>query len=462
LKKLFTFFYFFYKIMSMKNRLGHLKREEVFDEVDEFHLQTDKIMLETGPLAVKSDHELSDVSEVEDIQGLDPSSSEHEEESEQGFGLEEYLKQKVRERAIADREAIPKATAWGKKSNFFNQDEQRIGGNFDLEKAMEEQEQNEELRKLRLQGAVEADFVDVELAHTKAVLDPEGWAEDEAKKRAKRLAALPEEERSGLISKTSAELPGLLNEFKVVISKISEIEKFVKRLDDPNEVHVVKMKNSSGGKYSLRKYKRAAAFLHRTATAYSGCLAFYLNLQVQAVLVRNHPVFERIVAYKTAFWKLEGDTIESLEKLFRGEAEIVKKKKKRKRKKAEDVAPPEGTSMDVTGEAPKFKKLPKGEKPTDEEWQAVMGHYNDAIPEDGVRKVTRQILKNKGLMRYRSHKYRHSRIKIRAKHAKKERARKFRFKQFKETKHNYDGEFSGIRTDLTKSAKFNYKRLNVG
>jgi len=456
LKKLLFFFIFFTKIMSGKNRLGHLKRDEVFDEVDEFHLQTDKIMLETGPLAVKSDHELSDVSEVEDIQGLDPSSSEHEEETEQGFGLEEYLQQKASQKLIADYKAIPKANAWGVNSkDFFNQVEQRIGGNFDLEKAVEEQEQNEALRKLRLQGAVEADFVDVELAHTKAVLDPEGWAEDEAKKRAKRLAALPEEERSGLISKTSAELPGLLNEFKVVISKISEIEKFQKRLDDPNEVHVVKMKNSSGGKNSLRKYRRAAAFLHRTATAYSGCLAFYLNLQVQGVLVRNHPVFERIVAYKTAFWKLEGDTIENLEKLFRGEAEIVKKKKKRKRKKVKDVAP---TEMDVTEEAPELKKRAKGEKPTDKEWEAAMGHYRDALPEDGRRVATRQILKNKGLMRYRKYAYRHSRLKIRARHAKKEKARQYRFKPFKETKHNYDGEYTGIRTNLTKSAKFNYQR----
>merc|ERR1712060_665992 len=102
-------------------------------------------------------------------------------------------------------------------------------------------------------------------------------------------------------------------------SKINEIEKLRKRLDNPNEVHIVKMKNSSGGKQNLRKDKRAVGFLHRIATAYSGCLAFYLNLNVQGVLVRTHPVFDRIVAYKTAFWKLDADTTEDLEKLFSGE-----------------------------------------------------------------------------------------------------------------------------------------------
>lgn len=92
--------------------------------------------------------------------------------------------------------------------------------------------------------------------------------------------------------------------------------------------------------------------------------------------------------------------------------------------------------------------LAKTKKPTSELAQIELEQDGES-----KRKATKQILKNRGLIRVRPKKDRNSRVKHRIKYEKALKKRKSTNQEVRQAEDSYQGELTGIRTNLVKSHK---------
>ncbi|XP_031570117.1 something about silencing protein 10-like [Actinia tenebrosa] len=456
------------------------------DEVDKFHKNREKIMLEEEQ---KSDEEVSD-DDNENIMGLDLEESEDEADDDTDEGSEEEE---------SDEESkLPSDKSWGKKKSTFY-DADTADADVGSEEETWELEKQEEEAALVLQQRMAAalDEDDFDVANFQIPVDEEKDDDIEEKKTvAMDLSKLSKEQKLEILFRDSPELFELLEDFK---TKLEEITSVLSPL-----IQIAKLGNlpPEGAKYLELK--------HQLYLNYCINISFYLLMKARQTPVKGHPVIERIVQYRTLIKELEpldkelesdieillankeellkqSETIkESLTEKMGKHSEVKKKLKKKQKKfsKAEtkiSALLDESDNEDIQeeeNEPPKKKTKKKNheghpdpleyyekvrlEKKRAKEIKNMAarlarepGFEEDDMEEneDMKRAITYQISKNKGLTAKKKKQERNPRVKHRKKYTKAVIKRKSQVRPVVTETNRYEGEKSGIRAFLTRSVK---------
>lgn len=287
--------------------------------------------------------------------------------------------------------------------------------------------------------------------------------------------------------KDSPELPGVLEEFKEIGAKVTAIQALL------NKIGLQGVKPSDQPSVDrLRIYFAALV-------GYCTNLNFYLLLKSKAEDSQRHPVLKRILQYKKGLdpvhesysslaenleTKLKApepkpapapakqlpSTTSHLEPASSGDEgdsgaepeSLAPPSKKRKRNPDSELA--EGVDLEalefykkfeLRAQAKKRAKLAnKPEKPKPDPKQ--VSFLADTKDKDR-RKITRQMLKNQGLKRYRKKVNRNSRVKLRLKFQQALKMRRSQHRAYKGKVVHYGGEYAGIRDTVTRSVPLRRK-----
>lgn len=474
------------------------------DEVDQFHANKEKLLLQKG---APYGHDESEESQ-EEVMAF----SDSEEEAMYEAQLNRLRSSKVSEDLASDIEEdkadkdLSDDRAWGKlKSKFYGadvEDEEDIefSGSEDGVAALEEQEAINLQRKM----AEQLDDDDFGLGAFQAPPKEAEGEKDEAAKVVKDMSKLSKHEKRELLKKECPELLGILEDYKAklleYIHRLGPLLELVKAGCIPAA--------SSGAQYVQTK---ASLVLN-----YCVNVQFYLQLRSKQLPVRHHPVMKRLVQYRNLMKQLEPieDNLKSevddiLKKIETGEevrpravmaAELKRpvldkvgggarigskvptatKISNAVGDRTTDASLPsskrrQGDLYETAAEkeALEFYKMMKpgasasGDRDvSDEEPGEIKGADASADEDEGdahedtedgdinaKRAVTYQIVKNRGLTPRRKKEYKNPRVKHRIKYQKAKVRRKGQVREVRKELLPYGGEISGIRAGVKRGIR---------
>ncbi|XP_049270697.1 something about silencing protein 10 [Rhipicephalus sanguineus] len=387
-----------------------------------------------------------------------------------------------------EEDGLPDVKAWGKKKSTYYHtdfvDEDYAGITEDAaELARLEEQEARALQKRLVEQLDEEDF-GLDLFQ----LPKEDTAEV-SEKISKDLSKLSKREKLKLLSKDSAELLELVDDFKAKMIELRDTILPLAKLVDSGKV-------ISMPAIEYVNLKR------QLIVQYCTSITFYMILKAKRVPVANHPVIKRLISFRNLLKQLEPVdkrlatevNINMLDMLSKGEdivpltASATKPQQKPKLRITQQV---QSDASGSTKEAPKGSpvKQDKKRKNTEEE-QAILDMYAEMRkksrfegssgseeeeeedvelePFDGEdqeqledeeeggddrRGITYQIAKNKGLTAKRKKEYRNPRVKHKMKYRKAKISRKGQVREVRTELQKYGGELSGIRAGVTRSIK---------
>ncbi|XP_060605929.1 something about silencing protein 10-like isoform X2 [Ruditapes philippinarum] len=463
-------------------------REYIYDDVDEFHANKEKILLDKG---YRHDEEIQQ-SDEEEVLALDSEESDDEEIRNLKAQLRR-VKQLEKKEALGsdledqsgdddDDDGLPDQKAWGsRRSKYYGDDD------IDM-KDMEEDDAEavlEEKEALRLQKQMAEQLDDQDFGLD--IFQPSEKVKDTSEKEqkiVKDLSKLSKREKIKLLKKESPELITLIEDFK---SKMTEVQDKLCPLKDWIDRKDLKGKAVD---YVLTKLK--------LDLNYCTNIVFYLMLKAKQAPVHNHPVIKRLLQYRNIMKQLEPldeqmkeEIDEIVEKLNNGEdVEFDKniektrtfvriKEKDRKahaKKHKEKVVTPGAVKEDSKNEkryetkgereALEYYEMMKAGRPelsdedeeqdreSDKEGEDNNEEQDDGDEDmDGKRGISYQIEKNKGLTAHKKKELRNPRVKHRMKYRKAKIRRKGQYREPRTEMHKYGGEISGIRAGIKRSVK---------
>ncbi|XP_053395468.1 something about silencing protein 10-like isoform X2 [Mercenaria mercenaria] len=461
-------------------------REYIYDDVDEFHTNREKILLDKG---YREEEELPQ-SDEEEVLALDSEESDDEEIRNLKAQLRR-VKQLEKKEALGsdledqsgddEEEGLPDQKAWGsRRSKYYGDDDINMKDmeDEDAEAVLEEKE----ALRLQKQMAEQLDDQDFGLD----IFQPsqkEKESVEKEEKIVKDLSKLSKREKLKLLKKESPELLTLIEDFK---TKMAEVQEKLCPLKD-----WIGRKEIKG---------RAVDYVHtklKLNLNYCTNIVFYLMLKAKQAPVHNHPVIKRLLQYRNIMKQLEplddqmrDEIDEIVEKLSKGEdvdfdknvdqpRTFVKRKEKKDKKihtkkGIELVSVSEDGKQDKKNEkryetkdekeALEYYEMMKAGRPEhsdeegeqDEESGAEGAEYNEydaeELDEDGKRGISYQIEKNKGLTAHKKE-LRNPRVKHRMKYRKAKIRRKGQYREPRTEMQKYGGEISGIRAGIKRGVK---------
>ncbi|XP_077998552.1 something about silencing protein 10-like isoform X1 [Glandiceps talaboti] len=483
-------------------------REYMYDEVDEFHSEKEKILLEY-PRGLQDAGSSAD---EEEVLGWDDDDEDEEEMVQEN----EDVDMSSDELEGQDMDTIPDVKAWGKKkaayyhTDYVDDDLPGVSGSEE-EDAQEEEEKEALALQQRMAQTLQDEDFGMELFKTKTKPVSELSTKEEQEKVIKDLTKLSKREKLELLKKESPELLELIEDFKSklkeVIDKLQPLMNFVKE-------------GSIGGKGAIYVQTKFQLYLN-----YCINISFYMILKSRHLSVHNHPVIGRLVAYRNLIKQLE-PVDKQLEpeiiNLLSGNTEDRKTKKVKKPRKEErqtiikakksreisvsdkpkkklsemlddsdeeregDHGNEEKKVMETVPKTLKERKKRKADEQmfTSDEIQALNyysemkrlakerntreeiepehrdddGENEEAEEDDETdpntkRAITYEISKNKGLTPKRKKLNRNPRVKHREKYRKAKIRRKGQVREVRREIQRYGGEPSGIRAGVIKSIK---------
>ncbi|XP_030348358.1 something about silencing protein 10 [Strigops habroptila] len=497
--------------------------EGLRDEVEDFHeaqFQAVMAALESGEETGGSEEE-----EEEEVLGLqlpedseeDGHGEEEEEEKEEAQGVDLYVDHSAEEEGGEEKEdddgegededregeeelenevededgnlsmesdleehrqdtKLPHELSWGQHKHLYydtdyGSDAQAKGKRSQQEVDAEEEEEEQEAQVIQrrlVQDLGEDDYgLDViqgYLAEQQKIHDSKGQKID------KDLQALSKKEQLKLLKQESPELLQLIEDFEVKLMELKdELHPLLQMVRNGT------IPQGKGSRYLQTKYH---LYLN-----YCANISFYLVLKSKRMPVHNHPVIERLVAYRNIINDLAviDQKLSSQVRMLLKNYYDKKEDKLRKEKKFAVFLP-----LDV--KKPKSKRAPalangwaRAGEPSDEsdlDEEAALKYYQmmeeklklkrrrtedeDGLGEEAVldgedpnkkRGVTYQMIKNKGLTPKRRKIDRNPRVKHREKFRRAKIRRKGQVREVRRELDRYAGELSGIRAGVKKSRK---------
>ncbi|KAM9759059.1 something about silencing protein 10 [Menidia menidia] len=427
------------------------------DKIDRFHDEKIARLLARGVQLESDEEELDD---EEEVMALDDSESEEEEEAEEdeGTDMESDLEGKK-------DEYLPDEMAWGtKKKMFYDSDYVATKGKSQEELEAEEQEEEEEAKNIQkrlAENLTEEDY-DLNLFQEFSVEEKdESKGVEKQEKIIKDLKQMSRKEKMKLLKKESPELLELIQDFKAKLAELKdELQPLVQMVNDG------KIPPGKGADYLKTKQQ---LYLN-----YCTNISFYLVLKAKRIPAHNHPVIERLLAYRNLINELgavDARLAPDLRRLLAGDeldrpASRVAKGKKSKvpeqKGDAGEALPEddEDSYSDLDEEAAlrfyreveeRVKLKRKSGNSAAEELQEE--EEEEELDPDSKRGITYQMAKNKGLTPKRRKIDRNPRVKHREKFRKAKVRRKGQVREVRREEVRYSGEMSGIRAGVKKSTK---------
>lgn len=290
------------------------------DDVDKFHAEREKILLDSSAYSKDGQEESSDDDQQDEVVmalNVDESGEESEdgeddeegEEEENDLNINEHGHGEDQDNEIDEEDdeeeseneedvekGIPSQKSWGrKKAAFYDADimEEYAGSDEEMDKLAEEEE--EEALALQKHMAASLEEQDFDVANFEFQLPDIVPKKDKYKtldtKIVQDLSKLSRAEKIQILIKDSPELLKLLDEFKFklkeVMEKLYPLVKMARAGQVPKE----------GADYLELK--------HQLYLNYCVNIGFYLYLKARQTPVRDHPVIERLVQYKKLITELE-------------------------------------------------------------------------------------------------------------------------------------------------------------
>lgn len=463
------------------------------DAVDAFHADRDKVLLD--------DSDSDDTSGQEEVLSLDDDDSESDaQDSEEELGqISEAHSRNLQKDEMAsdiedEEDGLPDVKAWGKKKSTYYHtdfvDEDYAGITEDAaELARLEEQEARALQKRLVEQLDEEDF-GLDLFQ----LPKEDTAEV-SEKISKDFSKLSKREKLKLLSKDSAELLELIDDFKAKMVELRDTILPLSKLVD-------------SGKITSLPAIEYVSLKRRLILQYCTNITFYMILKAKRVPVANHPVIKRLISFRNLLKQLEpvdkrlaSEVNILLVKLSRGEdivpltvpaakaqakpklrvtqqlqskpvdspkedpkeSPVKQKKKDLKRKHTAE----EQEILDMYAEMRKKSRADEASASEDDdggEDEAGFEDYGDEdeeqvedesgeMPGDERRGITYQIAKNKGLTAKRKKEYRNPRVRHKMKYRKAKISRRGQVREVRTELQRYGGELSGIRAGVTRSVK---------
>nr|XP_037279350.1 LOW QUALITY PROTEIN: something about silencing protein 10-like [Rhipicephalus microplus] len=462
------------------------------DVVDAFHADRDKVLLDDSDADSSSGQEEEVLSLGEDDDDSDNDLDLDDSEDELGPISEAHARSIQKDDMASDLEdeedGLPDVKAWGKrKSTYYHTDfvdEDYAGITEDAaELARLEEQEARALQKRLVEQLDEEDF-GLDLFQL-----PKEDTSEVSEKISKDLSKLSKREKLKLLSKDSAELLELVEDFKAKMIELRDTILPLAKLVDSGKVISVPAIEYVNLKRQL-------------IVQYCTNITFYMILKAKRAPVANHPVIKRLISFRNLLKQLEpvdkrlaNEVNILLDKLSKGEdivpltASATKPQQKPKLRITQQV---QSDASSSTKEASKgsFVKQDKKRKNTEEE-QAILDMYaemrkksrfegssgsedeeeedvdvenfdaedqeqldeNEEEGGDERRGITYQIAKNKGLTAKRKKEYRNPRVRHKMKYRKAKISRKGQVREVRTELQKYGGELSGIRAGVTRSIK---------
>ncbi|XP_060073510.1 something about silencing protein 10-like [Ylistrum balloti] len=468
-----------------------------YDDVDNFHLQREKMLLDQG---VQNDDDDMYSESEDEVLGVGGDSDDdllsdddlkvykkqlrrmklNRKKSDMGSDLEDQ-----------DEEGEPDHTTYGKKvSDYYNadfsDDDVDLSGSEDEEgaAALEEKE------ALALQKRINAELDDQDFGLD--MFKEKKVVEAEEEKITKDLSKLSKKEKLQLLKKESPELLTLIDDYKSKMTEVRDVLMPLLRLVREGKIQ------GKAGDYVETKTK-----LHMN---YCTNISFYMMLKSKQIAVHNHPVIKRLVQYRNLMKELEpldvqlkDEMTDILDRLKKGEevefSSVEEKKQgfiRRKsvkfsrqrvesKKLSQLVSESDDNDEDDTKEKTKnsgsgryetedekaalvYYRMMKGTQDGDNEEMDSGAEDGEEAPdvdvmeegeedEEGKRAITYQIAKNKGLTPKRKKEQRNPRVKNKLKFRKAKIRRKGQVREVKTEMSRYAGEISGIRAGVKRGIK---------
>ncbi|XP_023181454.1 something about silencing protein 10 isoform X4 [Xiphophorus maculatus] len=422
------------------------------DKIDEFHDEKIAKLLAHG---VQMESDVEELDDEEEVMALDESESEEEEEEEEeGTDMESDLEEKK-------EEDLPNEMAWGtKKKMFYNTDYVASKGRSQEELDAEEQEEEEEAKNVqkRLAENLSEEDYDLNFLQEFAVEEKdEDKTVEKREKIVKDLKQMSKKEKMKLLKKESPELLELIQDFK---AKLTELKDELEPM-----MQMVKNGKIPAGQWADYLETKQQLYLN-----YCTNISFYLVLKAKRIPAHNHPVIERLLAYRNLINELSAvdarlapefrKHLAGDEKDERSKRKTEGKKSKVPKQKDSGETPPENSDSDLDEDAAlrfykeveervKLKRKNKNPEPVEENDD----EGDEELDQDAKRGITYQMAKNKGLTPKRKKIDRNPRVKHREKFRRAKIRRRGQVQSVRKEETRYGGEASGIRAGVKKSTK---------
>jgi len=481
----------------------------MYDEVDKFHRNKDKIYLDPN----HKDLEESDQSDLdEEVLGLESDTDENEEEEDENDdedGSNDDENDESGDEEDEDEEkGIPSDQAWGKsKKQFYHTDVD----DADIYASDEEGElaaQEEEVEAMTLQKRMaarldEEDFFDVQE-------DEKDDEKPEEKTTVKKdLSKMSKREKLQLLNKQSPDLLPLINEYQECLNELKTYYNPLMKLTEEDDLSTMS-----------EKCKLFIQTRHKLLMNYLVNISFYLALKAKQEELKGHPIvdvlfrhremlsqtkelheklvleFERLLESvgqeedddesdesadedekvesdsadeqktpeNTKSKTMKKNTVETAKKISSVDSTTKKSKKKTKKKQPKNGPEFESDESDVENAVDPLdyynsikadierKKLAKKQSGMatlgEDEEEEVVG-----FGEDGKRMITYEMSKNKGLVRQRRKELKNPRVKHKMKYKKAKVKHKSVVREVRNEQNRYGGEVTGIKATLSRSVR---------
>uniref|UniRef100_A0A8C4S656 UTP3 small subunit processome component n=1 Tax=Erpetoichthys calabaricus TaxID=27687 RepID=A0A8C4S656_ERPCA len=399
----------------------------------------------------------------EEVMGLELTESEEEEEEEAAEDDNYEEEQSDMESDLEGKkdEDLPNELAWGhRKKTYYDTDYSDSKAKSQEEIAMEEEEEEQEAKSIqnRLVGILSEEDYDLNLLQEFSK-EQEGQKEPEKEgKITKDLENMSSKQKMKLLKKESPELVELIQDFKAKLTELKdELEPLLEMVNNG------KIPPGEGASYLQMK--------HQLYLNYCTNISFYLVLKARRTPVHNHPVIERLLAFRNLINKLgavDAELASQIRQLLSTEPLEKKDKKQKKPAKAANKvtdneasqvenAEDSGSDLDEDASLHYYKqleeklKLKRKRTQAEKEWSEEVNE--EQVDENGKRAITYQIAKNKGLTPRRKKIDRNPRVKHREKFRRAKIRRKGQVSEVRREEQRYGGELSGIRAGVKKSIK---------
>lgn len=445
--------------------------DAIYDEVDKFHLQKDKIMLDMGDEEEEVD-ELADLEDGVDNEVLAMSDGESDEDDgEEGEDEDEDDDSDEKD----PEKDLPSNKAWGRSKKAFyavDSDSDDAADQGSDEEAIQMQVEEEEREAIVLQKRLTEKLGADDFQVFEQVAEDLSKSTDE--QVVKDLSKLSKDEKLEIIIKESPELLGLIEEFR---------EKLGELIDS---VHPLMDLLKKGGISD----EREGDFIrtrHALLLNYCVNISFYLTLQSGGeVNIKRHPVIERIAQYQQLLAKFE--TVD--ENLHKQVARRLRKSRKKSamtaiqskanptkksnnfslldqpKKNGKSIANGHARGASAVDPLEYYKQVEKeahekkNKKRTrfeedDDDDVDISGDDDaeDGGDDEGKRAITYEMKKNKGMTRSRKKELKNPRVKHKMKYKKAQIKRRGQVRDVVTEIHRYGGESTGIKAGLAKSVK---------
>ncbi|XP_028663525.2 something about silencing protein 10 [Erpetoichthys calabaricus] len=430
------------------------------DEVDDFHQSKIEKLMGQG---IELDSDQEDLADEEEVMGLELTESEEDEEEEAAEDDNYEEEQSDMESDLEGKkdEDLPNELAWGhRKKTYYDTDYSDSKAKSQEEIAMEEEEEEQEAKSIqnRLVGILSEEDYDLNLLQEFSK-EQEGQKEPEKEgKITKDLENMSSKQKMKLLKKESPELVELIQDFKAKLTELKdELEPLLEMVNNG------KIPPGEGASYLQMK--------HQLYLNYCTNISFYLVLKARRTPVHNHPVIERLLAFRNLINKLgavDAELASQIRQLLSTEPLEKKDKKQKKPAKAANKvtdneasqvenAEDSGSDLDEDASLHYYKqleeklKLKRKRTQAEKEWSEEVNE--EQVDENGKRAITYQIAKNKGLTPRRKKIDRNPRVKHREKFRRAKIRRKGQVSEVRREEQRYGGELSGIRAGVKKSIK---------